>query len=141
VSRQVELRVADMLNQRLPIKFTGHNYPTTWGKADDYAVVGSNCILVLEVEQSQNHPHTNVLKLWPFLQSKKDIEIILVQTFFPDSKGTTGSRRLLNDWIVETMQRKVTKRFNYCRLEVSDNFGRVKGIGELRKIIREHQNR
>lgn len=141
MSREVELRVADMLNRRLPIKFTGHNYTTKWGKADDYAEVGSNCILILEVEQGQNHPHTNVLKLWPLLQCEKNIEVILAQVFFQDSKGTKGSRRLLHDWIVETMRKKMTKRFKYCRLEINDNFDRVKGIGELRKIVLEHRNR
>lgn len=139
MSRADERRVSELLNRRLPIEFTGRKYRMPWGEADDYAPLNANATLILEVERSQNHPATNVLKLWPLLLENPDFRIILAHAFFPDSRGRHGSRRLLTDWVAKMMGSELRRQFTYCRLLISDDFRRVNGIGRLKHEIKYHR--
>ena len=121
-----------MLKVRLHVNFEFRKYRSEWGETDGYAIIGDGDLLLLEVERSQNHATTNILKVWPLLKSKPTIRIILVHAFFVNSRGLTGSRRLLSDWIADKMKASELGRFSYCRLDVDEERNRVSGIGALR---------
>jgi hypothetical protein len=141
VSREDERLVAQLLSKRLSIRLNGQKYRTTWGEVDGHAVIGPQSLLLLEVERSQNHPASNVLKIWPFLQQNSHFRVVLAHAFFPDSRGLIGSRRLLTDWIAGTLETELRGRFTYCRLMISLDFCRVNGIGKLIREVRKHQRR
>lgn len=137
LSRENEKRISQLLSKRLRVEFTGKRLTTRYGQVDDYVYVRPNRLLLLEVEESQNHPATNVLKLWPLLQDRPKLRIVLAQTFLPTSRGITGSRRLLNDWIAATMIARYPRRFRYCRVEVSKDHRRANGIEPIRLAVRD----
>jgi len=141
VSRKDELRVAALLNQRrLRTKFTGKKYHMPWGEADDFAEIRTNCLVFLEVERSQNHTTTNVLKYWPLLQDRHKLKIVLAHAFFRNSRAQSGARYELTGWVARKMESKLKTRFTYCRLIISDDFSRVRGIGKLKQAISYHLN-
>ena len=136
MSREDERRVSELLNQRLPITFFGRKYRTQWGEADDHIFLTANRLLILEVERNQRHPGTNVLKIWPQLHRRRRLNVMLIHAFMESGKAMNGSRKLLNDWVADRLEKEYRRRFVYYQLIVSDDFRNVKGINALRNAIR-----
>ena len=136
MSREDERRVSELLNRRLTVTLTGRKYRTEWGEADDHVFLTANRLLILEVERNQRHPGTNVLKIWPQLHRRRRLNIMLVHAFIEGSKAMNGSRKLLNDWISDRLEKEYWRRFKYHQLIVSDDFRNVTGITALKKAIR-----
>ena len=136
MSREDERRVSELLNRRLPVTFTGRKYRTEWGEADDHVFLTANRLLILEVERNQRHPGTNVLKIWPQLHSHQRLNVMLIHAFIESGKAMNGSRKLLNDWMADRLEKVYRRRFVYCQLIVSGDFRSAKGITALRDAIR-----
>lgn len=114
--------LSKLLSLELDIKFENHEKKlNSWGQVDNWAKISSNTELFLEVETSQKHPNTNVLKIWPHLEENNEIRIFLIQAFFPNSPGLTSNRGRLCDWVAEKMKRELKDRFGYAKIIVSND--------------------
>src|SRR3954468_15873817 len=100
-----EISVAVLISRELGVEFSGRKFPLgVWGKVDDYVELRRNQYLFLEVETSQKHPNTNVLKVWPYLEAHPKVSIVLAQAFFPQSPGCNSSRGKLGCWLGERLE-------------------------------------
>ncbi|MCZ2153592.1 MAG: hypothetical protein LC114_06770 [Bryobacterales bacterium] len=108
----------------------------SWGRADCYAWLSKKKLLLLEIEKSQKHPCTNVLKLWPYLMERPDLRIVLVQAFFDTNPSRTGSRGALCTWLGSEMQQQLGGRFRYIRVLIaSDDYALREGGEDLRTLL------
>lgn len=131
-TRAIEQRVARVLSDLLGLEFSGTHYPLgDWGIADDSASVSPGVLLLLEVETSQRHPNTNVLKVWPFLESRDDTNVYLVHTFFEDSPELGSNRGKLAEWTASKMQLEFGSRFRYFKLVLDSDFRPTTGLDDL----------
>jgi len=114
-----EKRVREYLERRLNLKFEqGRLDIGTRERVDAWAQLARPWFLILEVEDQQNHPTTNVSKLWSFLESKRDVRVVLVHVYFPTSRAATSSRGDLATWLGKRLERMFPKRFKYRRLDI-----------------------
>ena len=83
MSKTDEISISQFFETYLHKKFENNKYVLNkWGQVDDWIQIDNNTFVFLEVETSQKHPNTNVLKLWPFLEENKNIRVFLIQAFF-----------------------------------------------------------
>ena len=75
---------------------------------------GENGYLLLEYENRQNHPSTNVAKLWPWLEENTQRVVILVQVYQSEK---SSSRKELAEWLGRKMELDLPKRFAYVKRE------------------------
>lgn len=105
MSKSDESRVAEYISTVLKVKFEDSNFNLNgWGRVDNYAKIKDDLFLFLEVETSQKHPCTNVLKLFPYLEENIKTKIILLQVYFSDSPGLKSSRGTLSSWLGVKLQ-------------------------------------
>jgi hypothetical protein len=137
MSKCDETTVANLISLQLGVAFAGKHFSLKgWGKVDDYAILGDDRYLFLEVENSQHHPDTNVLKLWPFLKDHPTVAVVLVQAFFPHSKCFKSSRGRLGSWVGAELEGLFPGRFKYQRVVVAaDSCAVVEGLEKLRASL------
>ena len=136
VARNPESLVRKVLAERLEIQFTAdHAKLGDWGLSDGEAKLSDQTLLLLEVESTQKHPSTNVLKVWPFLEENKSKSVLLVHAFFEDSPGRTNSRGELANWLAHRMQDILGSRFVYRRIILSRDGEQIKGFSELQAEV------
>lgn len=120
MAKEIENRVREYLERRLNLKFEAtHLDIGTREKVDGWIQLAKPWLLILEVEDQQPHPTTNVLKLWPFLEARRDVAAVLVHVYFPTSRAVTGSRSDLATWLGNRLERMFPKRFKYQRLDIN----------------------
>jgi hypothetical protein len=131
--KNYEGKVARLLEKRLEVKFEKQPLCNQdWGKPDRWSKICSNKYLFLEVEKSQHHPCTNVLKVGPFLKENSNSQVFLVQAFFRGKSD--GTRVLLCKWIADVFNEKLfRKRFRYCRISVSKDCKTIDEEDSLKK--------
>ena len=108
----------DVLQRGLGLSFTPGGTLSGWGTADGVAHIGTTGIVYLEVEQGQQHPDTNVLKYWPWIEERPDVRVTLIQVFGPWSSKRRGNRSELAKWVGARMEASLPGRFRYCRLDL-----------------------
>ena len=117
MSKEDELKIANYLDIYLNRKFNNSKYDLNkWGQVDDWIKISDNTYLFLEVETSQKHPNTNVLKLWPLLEENQEIRIFLIQTFFTNSPQVNKSRGKLGEWTGRQFEKIYHQRFKYYKV-------------------------
>ena len=122
MSKIHEGEVASFLSDKLNLKFENSKFKLNgWGEEDDWAQLDNGVFVFLEVETSQKHPNTNVLKVMPYLDENKATRIFLIQTFFPDSPGLNSNRGKLGEWTANKFKNILGKRFDYYKLVITDN--------------------
>ena len=122
ISRKSEDKVVELLARKLDVKFKNEPFPhQEWGKPDKWAQLSPNKYLLLEVEERQAHPDTNVLKVWPYLRENRKAQIFLIQAFFPKRDNRNISRKLLSEWTGHELEKRFPKRFRYCKINISDD--------------------
>jgi len=127
-----ERRIADTLGRELGLEFQGRRFELDgWGQADNYALIQKDLLILLEVETSQKHPSTNVLKVWPYLEKHAGATVVLVQVFRTAAKNEKSSRGQLAAWVARRIKRALAGRFYYYRL-LCESDGRV--MGELEDL-------
>lgn len=104
-------------------------------KVDGWIKLTETHWLILEVEDAQNHPTTNVLKLWRFLDGRPEISIILIHVYFDNSKAVKSSRGELASWLGEKMETILPRRFYYRRVILNREFSEWEGDQELKEAI------
>ncbi len=122
MSKVDEQSVSEFIADQLQINLKGTKYRLDgWGEVDNWAQLDNGVFVFLEVETSQKHPNTNVLKLWPYLDDNKAIRIFLIQTYFPTSPGLTSNRGRLGEWTANKLKTILGKRFDYQKLVIDGN--------------------
>ena len=137
MAKSDEILVTKILSHEFGLTFRDRKFDLGgWGQVDNYVKLRPNRYLFLEVETSQKHPNTNVLKVWPYLEDHPDDSVILAQAFFPDSPGYNSSRGRLGYWLGEKLESLFPGRFKYHRLIVSrDPLGIIEGSYELQASL------
>lgn len=135
-TRAVEKRIAGALGELLQIDFRGARYTLDdWGQTDDVADLSPTDLLLLEVEATQKHPNTNVLKLWPYLDSNEQLSIVLIQAFFEGSPGLHSNRGRLADWTAARMEETFGSRFRFAKVVFNENFEPVSDLEPMKAVI------
>ena len=138
MSKVDEVGVSESLSRELGLVFSNRKFKLEgWGEADNFSYLSSTRLLLLEVETSQKHPNTNVLKLWPYLEDHEDQSVILVQTFFHDSPGLKSNRGELASWLASKMSEILGGRFFYFRLVVNRDYSEKEGLQDLRLFLKK----
>ncbi|MGV0938715.1 MULTISPECIES: hypothetical protein [unclassified Empedobacter] len=115
-TNQQNKEIADSIGEELNIKFQHTELSLNgWGDVDDYAIIDDNNWVLLECENTQKHPNTNVLKLYPFLEENPELNIILLHVFFSNNKAPKNRVKLC-DFLADKMQKEFGKRFQYKRI-------------------------
>ena len=89
-----------------------------WGTADGTVHLQPEVLVAAELESTQRHPDTNVLKYWPWLEERPGTTLILVHVFGRWSLSRTGNRSRLAGWVARKIGAAVGSRFAYCRLDI-----------------------
>jgi hypothetical protein len=89
-----------------------------WGEAD-FGWEADRGHVAAEVETSQHHPSTNVLKFWPWLLENPTARVFLLHVYQPGSRQDS-SRQRLAQWVGERMERSLRGRFVYGRIRMAD---------------------
>ena len=118
---ETETKVSLLLSQVLGIAFQNCKFDLDgWGKVDNWAKLGNETFLLLEVEARQKHPDTNVVKLWPYLGEHQGRLIFLIQAFFAGSRNVDSSRGKLAEWVAKKLEAEFLDRFAYYKLVIQD---------------------
>ena len=133
MSKKDENKVANLICQILNLEFEKGIKLGKWGIADKHAKINDKKFLFLEVETSQKHPDTNVLKYWPYLEENRKIKIFLIHSFLTNEINRNGSRINLAEWLANKLQKRFGKRFYYHRIFVSQDY---KNIAD-KKLLKE----
>lgn len=137
MSKVDEQSVSKLIAELLQVNFKGTKYKLDgWGEVDNWAKLDDGVFVFLEVETSQKHPNTNVLKLWPYLDSNEAIRIFLIQTYFQTSPGLKSNRGRLGEWTANKLKTIFGKRFNYQKLVIDRNNDKI----ELKELVTKINN-
>ncbi|MCK4788145.1 MAG: hypothetical protein KAV87_30660 [Desulfobacteraceae bacterium] len=145
MSRNSEEKVATLLEDTLGVKFEYSafklvkwgNVDEVWGKVDRVAKVCSNKHVFLEVENGQAHPDTNVLKVWPYLRENRRVRIFLIQAFSPKCLEKSRARVHLSEWTAHEIEKRFTRRFNYCKITFSGDTNKIDKSKSLKKKLKK----
>jgi len=136
-----EAFVLSKLSRRLDIKFKKRKPNLKgWGRPDGYAIVDGVSLFV-EIENTQKHPDTNVLKYWPFLEEEGTEKMILVHVFSSQSPGVSGSRSSLAEWVAKKICSKFGDKFKYFRIIFRMPEEEIEGLEKLSHLIRRLKER
>jgi hypothetical protein len=112
-----ELEIAIRLGRRLGVRFGSGSTVGFGGRSDGSILIDDELSVMLEVEHSQTHPEGNVLKYWPWLERNRR-RLVLIHAIAPDARKRSGARTDLTRWLGARMQRSLSPRFRYCRIEL-----------------------
>jgi hypothetical protein len=132
----IEEAIAALVGKAIGVVFSDTRRSCApWGQFDRCIELQSNRWLVLEVEGSQNHPTTNVLKAWPLLEDQPQLAIFMIHVFLPNARARSTSRGRLALWLGEKMESQLAPRFHYRRRYVDTLANSIEGAEELRHDI------
>jgi hypothetical protein len=138
MSAATESRVREALADRLRVTFESDPCDLrTTEKVDGWVRLTERCWLILEVEEGQHHPSTNVLKLWPFLEKRPELSVILAHVFFATSRAANNSRGELATWLGKRMESSLDGRFQYRRVIADLGDAKWCGLSELTQAVRD----
>lgn len=126
----------------LRFRFAPRELPLTWSgqdgetrcRSDCYRWLNEDTLLVLEVENQQQHSDTNVSKYWPWLTQNATKRVFLIQSYTRKNM-MQGHRGQLAAWLAQQMQKSLSGRFEYARRLVPLGRNRVEGVTALRQQI------
>ena len=96
------------------------------GYVDYVWEIDSNVFVFLEYERNQHHPCTNVLKLWPYLDTHAEVKVLLLQIF----ENKLNSRAKLGFFLANKMKKCLLTNFEYIPYLLSEY-----PIDELKKEV------
>jgi hypothetical protein len=137
-TKETENKIAKLLARKLDVKFKSEPFPhQEWGKPDKWAQLSPNKYLLLEVEEGQTHPDTNVLKVWPYLEDHPKHRIFLIQAFFRKRRSRNSSRARLGEWIGGKLKQLFSKQFYYRKITIGENNKIINDQGSLKEEFRK----
>jgi hypothetical protein len=110
-------QVAVRLEPILDVAFDADPVATLGRSGSAMAEVGEDAWVALQVERKHAHPVENVLQYWPWLERNRR-RLVLVHAIAPDARKRTGPRADLTTWLGAMMERVLSGRFSYCRLDL-----------------------
>jgi len=124
--------ISKVIGQVIKVTFENEEFHLNgWGEVDNYFQMNNNTFLFVECENSQKHPNTNVLKLWPFIEENEEYKIILFHFFFRKNKAPKNRLKLC-DFTASKIRQAYPNRFQYINLESDvDEIGNI--IAGLKK--------
>jgi hypothetical protein len=136
MTAEVEQNARDAVAQLLGLTFqVGKPSLGTGEKVDGWIKLTDDRWIILEVEDGQQHPTTNVLKLWQFLDREPEMSIILIHIYFNNSRAVNNSRGKLATWVGKKMETILPGRFYYRRVILNREFSEWKGDQELKEAV------
>jgi hypothetical protein len=130
-----EADIAQLLSEELGLAFgSAKRVLGSWGQADRCVELTANRWVLLEVEGSQHHPNTNVLKLWPFLEEQLDLSVLLVHVFASTARNRGSTRGRLAEWLARRMEQDLKGRFAYHRVLIG-GAGAAVDLDRLRRAV------
>lgn len=135
--KEIESKVRTYLEERLDVEFEPS--PLSIGtreRVDGWVRLSSGWLLILEVEDQQTHPTTNVLKLWPYLEQQPNASVVLIHVYFPKSRAFASSRSTLATWLGKKLEEIFPSRFAYRRLDIDWQSSSCTGYEELQSMLR-----
>jgi hypothetical protein len=136
----IEKSVSALIENFLSIQFENHSYNLNgWGKTDNFVKIKETLIL-LEIEDKQKHPSTNVLKLWPFLKETPKVDVILIHAYIENCHGLKSNRGRLADWIADELKSQFNKRFDYIKLVVDLEISTITQLSGNREWCKNFNN-
>jgi hypothetical protein len=112
-----DAQVARRLERMLEVAFNADPIATLGRSGSALAEVGDEAWVALQVERKHAHPVENVLQYWPWLERNRR-RLVLVHAIAPDARKRTGPRADLTTWLGAMMERVLSGRFSYCRLDL-----------------------
>lgn len=107
----------DALSKHLELTFADQELNLlNWGNADNYCYINDDLLLLAEIEHRQNHPTTNLIKVWPFLEHKEHLKIILVHVI-TEINRKSRNRLMLCHFFGKKMEDTFKGRFKYIYIE------------------------
>ena len=110
-------QIAMRLERILDVTFDADPVATLGRSGSALAEVGDEAWVALQVEHKHAHPVENVLQYWPWLERNRR-RLVLVHAIAPDARKRTGPRADLTTWLGAMMERVLSGRFSYCRLDL-----------------------
>jgi hypothetical protein len=89
-----------------------------WGTSDGTVRLAPDVVVAAELESTQAHPDTNVLKYWPWLEERPTTRLLLVHIFGRWSTARTGNRSRLAVWLGSRLEAELSGRFMYRRIDM-----------------------
>jgi hypothetical protein len=130
-----ECAVAELLTRELGLAFGASKRSLgDWGQADRCVELTADRWVLLEVEGSQHHPNTNVLKVWPFLEEHPSLSITLIHVFSDTGRNRNSTRGRLAQWLAQRMKSHFSSRFEYHRVIVN-GAGAAVDLDSLRQHV------
>lgn len=127
--------IAALLSRELELNFdVCARQLGTWGRADRCVVLTPHRWLLLEVEGTQKHPNTNVLKVWPYLEEHPELSIALIHVFAETAPNLQSNRGRLAQWLARRMESQFGGRFEYHRVLINGAGGAV-SLESLRQSL------
>lgn len=115
-TKNENIDISRILEKELGVSFSNYEFKLdSWGDVDNCCELNNDDLLLLECEQGQKHPNTNVLKLYPYLEQHPNKRIVLIHYFFPENKSPKN-RLALCDFIATKMETLFNDRFQYMPL-------------------------
>ena len=100
----------------IPVRFEDSEFDLDeWGNADNYGWIDKQSLVLLECEKGQKHPKTNVIKVWPYLESRPDISILLIHVFSFNNTAPKNRIRIC-DFVADKIKKSTDHRLSYLRL-------------------------
>jgi hypothetical protein len=87
------------------------------GMTGRMADVGEDAWVALEFERKHAHPAENILQYWPELERNRR-RLVLLHAIAPDARRHDGPTTELTKWLGALMERVLSGRFTYCRVEL-----------------------
>ncbi len=137
MAREPEERFRDFVERDFGVRFVGARQLGEWGTVDNVAILDDGRWVILEVEASQKHPCTNVLKVWPYLDVNLDTRVVFVHGFYPDSPGLASNRGRLSTWLGERLSLELEWQYQYVRVVYTHDGHAIEGAAELRRALAE----
>ena len=145
-TKEFQDKVAGIFDAALDVRFAGQQIwdrleGGEWGRSEFHFELSVDCLLILEVERSQKHPHGNVAKLWPWLVEHPDKSVLLIQAYDRESLAhpkpkIPKSRRRVAAWLGRALEGMFPDRFWYhCRVVDITNRREISRIGVIQKLV------
>lgn len=116
-TKKENIEISQYIEKVLGITFKNEEFNLgNWGHVDNSCELINNKIILLECEGGQDHPCTNVLKLWPYLEEFSKKEVILIHYFFPRNDAPKN-RVALCHFLGEKLENIFGKRFRYVHIK------------------------
>ena len=85
-----------------------------WGRADAHFLLASGIHVFIELETALKHPSTNVLKFWPWLESRSGTRELLIHAILEPPAASPTVSALRDGWVTAWSGKCLEGFGTYC---------------------------